>query len=116
MRPVEPVQSTGRRMRIAGIALGGAGAAAVATAIIFYARANSLSDQVSTSDTPSASDYQSGKTAETMQWVFYGVGAASLAAGSILYYVGWKASAERSVSIAPVFGHGVAGLSARRAF
>ena len=82
--------SSGSGLRVAGIACGALGVAAIGTAIYFYTRATSLSDRISSSDTPSAADFKSGKNAETMQWVFYGVGTAALATGSVLYCLGWR--------------------------
>jgi len=103
-------------MRIAGIACGAVGLASIGTAIYFYTRATSLSDTITTSDSPSASDYQSGKTAQTMQWVFYSVGAAALATGSVLYYLGWRAADSGQTAVAPMVGPGFAGLAAKGAF
>ena len=110
-------QSSGRRLRVAGIVCGAAGLASIGTAIYFYAHAVSLSDRVSNSATPD-SDYRSGKTAETMQWVFYSVGAGALVAGSILYFLGWTSTAggPPATAVAPMFGPGIAGLSAQGTF
>jgi tetratricopeptide (TPR) repeat protein len=114
---VAPAQPTaGQGMRIAGITCGALGLASIGTAIYFYTRATSLSDKITTSDAPSASDYQSGKTAQTMQWVFYSVGAAALATGSVLYYLGWRAAEPGQTAVAPMVGPGFAGLSAKGAF
>jgi tetratricopeptide (TPR) repeat protein len=115
--PAPQTQSSGRRLRIAGIVCGAAGLASIGTAIYFYARAVSLSDRVSTSHTPD-SDYRSGKTAETMQWVFYSVGAGTLATGSILYFLGWRSTGggPPATAVAPMFGPGIAGLSAQGTF
>ena len=103
-------------MRIAGIACGAVGLASIGTAIYFYTRATSLSDTITTSGSPSAGDYQSGKTAQTMQWVFYSVGAAALATGSVLYYLGWRAAEPRPTALIPMVGPSFAGLSAKGAF
>jgi hypothetical protein len=119
--PPEPAAApatSGSGLRIAGIACGAVGLAAIGTAIYFYTRATSLSDTVSSSDAPRASDFKSGKNAETMQWVFYGVGGAALATGAGLYYLGWRhgSDGQRSVAVAPMVGPGLAGLSAQGAF
>ncbi len=115
--PSSPASSTaGHGMRIAGIACGAVGLASVGTAIYFYTRATSLSDTITKSNSPSASDYQSGKTAQTMQWAFYSVGAAALATGSVLYYLGWRAVDSGPTAVAPIVGTGFAGLSAQGAF
>jgi tetratricopeptide (TPR) repeat protein len=115
--PALETPSAGGGLRTAGILCGVAGLASVATAVYFYSRAITLSDRVSKSDAPD-SDFQAGKNAETMQWVFYSVGAGALVTGSILYYLGWTSSAgdRTTTSVAPMFGPGLAGLSARGAF
>jgi len=91
--------------------------ASIATAVYFYTRAVSLSDKVSNSNA-SYSDYQAGKSAETMQWVFYSVGAGALVTGSILYYLGWPHSSagQAATGVTPMFGPGLAGLSAQGTF
>jgi tetratricopeptide (TPR) repeat protein len=123
---VEPAQpaasfqppSSGYGLRFAGIVCGAAGLASIGTAVYFYTRAASLSDRVSSSDAPTSSDYQAGKDAETMQWVFYGVGAAALATGAVLYWLGSSSSAfaPTATVVAPMVGPGIAGLSAQGTF
>ena len=108
--------TSGRALQVAGLACGAAGLASIAAGIYFSSRVSSLSDKITNSDAPSASDYQAGKDAQTMQWVFYGMGALSLATGTILYYLGWQASAPGPTAIAPMVGSGIAGLSAKGAF
>jgi len=109
--------SSGHGLRVAGIVCGVAGLASIGTAIYFYTRAVSLSDKVSNSDAPD-SDYRSGKNAETMQWVFYSVGAGALATGGVLYLLGWPSSAagQAATGVTPMFGPGIAGLSAQGTF
>jgi len=114
--PGSAATSPGSGMRAAGIVFGAAGLVSIGAGVYFYTRATSLSDKISTSDSPSASDYQSGKTAQTMQWVFYGVGAAALATGSVLCYLGWSASGPGQTAVAPMVGPGFAGLAAKGAF
>jgi hypothetical protein len=114
--PAPASRTSGGAMQVAGLACGAAGLASIAGGIYFSARVSSLSDKITNSDAPSASDYQAGKDAQTMQWVFYGMGALSLATGTILYYLGWQASAPGSTAIAPMVGPGIAGLSAKGAF
>jgi tetratricopeptide (TPR) repeat protein len=112
-----PTRTNGSGLRIAGIACGAVGLASIGAAIYFYTRASSLSDKVSTDNPASASDYQAGKDAETMQWVFYSVGAGAIATGAVLYLLGhYQSTAPAQMSLAPIFGPGAAGLSARGAF
>lgn len=107
----------GRGLRIAGIACGALGLASIGTGIYFYTRASSLSDKLSNADSASASDYKLGKDAETLQWVFYGVGAGAVATGLILYLLGSsQASSSVGVGVAPMIGPQTAGLTAQGAF
>jgi len=100
--PVEAVaaeagtsQPRGRRgLRIAGIATGAGGVLLMAGGIYMGARASSLSDEVTrdASKQPAGtfqrSKYDDGKLAETLQLVGYGVGAAALVGGAVLYWLG----------------------------
>jgi hypothetical protein len=116
--PAPPGPRPGRGLRIAGIACGVVGVGSVATAIYFYFRARSFSDKVSNQEVPNPSDETSGKHAETMQWVFYGIGGAALASGVVLSVLGWPTTdgGRSTVGIAPFVGPGLAGVSAQRAF
>jgi len=98
----------GHRFRVAGIATAAGGVALIAVGIGFGAAAQSAADDVGkkyNSSTDSA-----GKRDATLQWVGYGVGAAALATGVLLYVHGRQpdgehASADRSRRL-----HGVAWL------
>jgi len=114
--PTEPATAPGRGLRIAGLTCGAVGVASIGAAIFFYTRARSYSDKVSNQDVPNSSDDSAGKTAETMQWVFYGIGGAALATGAVLYTLGWQTGSGSTTAIAPLFGNGVAGISAQGAF
>ena len=109
---------TGRGLRIAGITCGAVGVASVGTAIYFYTRARSFSDKVAHEVPRLSSDEQAGKNAETMQWVFYGVGAAAIATGTVLYVLGWPSgeASHAAAGFAPMLGPGMAGISAQGAF
>jgi tetratricopeptide (TPR) repeat protein len=115
--PSPETKSSGRGLRAAGIVCGAAGLASIGTAIYFYTRAVSLSDKVSNSDAPD-SDYQAGKNAETMQWVFYLAGGGALALGTVLYWLGSPSSpsTQTATTVVPVVGPGMAGLSAQGRF
>jgi tetratricopeptide (TPR) repeat protein len=115
-QPAPAPKSEGQGLRIAGMASGAVGLASIGMGIYFYTRASSLSDRITNSDDPKPSDYRSGKSAVTMQWVFYGVGAAALATGSILYYLGWSKGESSQTAVAPVIGPSMAGIAAKGAF
>jgi tetratricopeptide (TPR) repeat protein len=106
----------GSGLRIAGIACGALGLASIGTAIYYYTRATSLSNKVTSMNPASSSDYQAGKDAETMQWVFYSVGAGVLATGAALYLLGYSQGTPAQVGLAPILGPRTAGLSARGGF
>lgn len=105
--------SQGHGLLIAGICTGVVGLGALSTGVYFYTRARYYSDQPFTEDNDSA-----GKRAETMQWIFYGIGGAALAAGTVMTILGWPSSeaSAPSTSFAPVVGPGLAGIAARGSF
>jgi hypothetical protein len=117
-----PVSATpaasGRGLRIAGIACGAAGLASMGIAIYYYTRARSLSDSVTSSPNPKASDDQAGRDAQTMQRVFYSIGAGALVTGTVLYWLGWptKQAGPAVAGVAPIMGPGLAGISAQGTF
>jgi tetratricopeptide (TPR) repeat protein len=119
--PVSAAPSvSGRGLRIAGITCGVAGLVSMGIAVYYYTRARSLSDSVtnSTNSKASASDDQAGRDAQTMQWVFYSIGAGALATGTLLYLLGWpSAETGRTVAgVTPMVGPGLAGISAQGTF
>jgi len=107
--PAPVASDPGRSLRVGGIVTGAVGVASIVTAIYFYDRARHYSDIVSNDRNHTAADEQSGRNAETYQWVFYSVGAAALTTGAVLYWLGWQ-------SVRPVVGPGVAGISAGGTF
>jgi hypothetical protein len=113
-----PARNAGRGLRIAGITCGAVGVASIGTGIYFYTRAVSYSNKVAKQPVRNPSDESAGKNAETMQWVFYGIGGAAIATGVVLYVLGRPSTAAAGpvATFAPLVGPGVAGLSAQGAF
>jgi hypothetical protein len=113
-----PAVHPGRGLRIGGIACGLVGLAAVGTGVYFYTQASYYSDKVAKQAVRNPSDEDAGVRAETMQWVFYGIGGAALATGTVLYLLGRNQAAKGDgrVAVAPLLGPGLAGLSAQGAF
>jgi hypothetical protein len=102
----------GRGLRIAGIATGSVGAAAVVTGVIFGVMAQSIANEVTADSVQHRYDRgkdDRGKLYETLQWVSYGLGAAGLVTGGVLYYFGYRAPASSSVSFLPVLLPGGSG-------
>jgi len=94
-----PMRSTGgsKGLRVTGIVCAAAGITSIAAGVGFYVRARSLSDSVGNASTFDPGDNDSGKQAETLQWVFYSVGAVSVATGVLLYLLGRPSSSSANV-------------------
>jgi len=114
-------EGTSRDLRVAAIVAASVGVVLVASGIYFGARTGSLSDEV-TADARkglfSQSKYDEGQRDQLLQWVGYGVGAAAVVSGGVLYLLGAKrASTEaHTVSAMPTLGPGGAGASLRVTF
>lgn len=107
--------SAGKGKRFAGYAVGGAGVALVVTGVYFGAKARRLGDEVS-EDCADGCDWNlvkdkdaEGKSAETTQYVLYGVGAAVIVAGGVLWWMGNKEAKSTTVAVTPT--HGGAAIS-----
>lgn len=102
----------GAGLRIAGIATASVGVAALVTAIVLNVKANGIIHDmtaVNNGYSPGkADDHDSYKTAA---WVGYGVGAACVAAGAVLFGLGLRSGAAPSsnLALAPVVGPDHAG-------
>ena len=115
---------SGHGLHIAGIVIcGTVGLASIGAGIYFYTRARAFSDQVnnnpsSLSAADAEYDDKAGKQAETLQKVFYGVGAGALVAGTLLAIFGWSSpdTSHPAASVTPMIGSGMAGLSAHGTF
>jgi hypothetical protein len=115
--PVE--QHAGSRLRTAGIVTASVGALALAGGLICNVQANSLAKDLS------GNTYDRGKastrdTYVTLGWVGYGVGAAALATGATLFFLGGRsgttAETSTAVSLTPAFAPGFASLSLRGSY
>jgi hypothetical protein len=92
--------SPGRGLRIAGIVSGAAGLAIIGAGVGFALKTQSISsDEAKNGPTKAKEDER--KRYETIGWVCYGVGAAALATGVVLYIVGWPSEESRRISVLP---------------
>ena len=114
--------SRGASLRTAGIVIGSVGAAGLITGVIFSIETHSISNDV-TSDVAkrsfSRTTYDRGQLFGDLQWVGYGVGAAALACGVVLYYLGYRTAqspASDSVSLLPVLLPGGTGAVVQGSF
>jgi hypothetical protein len=101
-KPATPA-STGAGLRIAGIVTASVGVAAVATAVLLNLKVNSMVDEMETKRgdyTASKDDDQ--KTYRSLAWVGYGVGAACVVGGAIMYGLGVRARSTSSKNLALV--------------
>ena len=123
--PAAPLQSTPTEppatvsgLRVAGVACAAAGLVSILAGVYYWTRATSLSDSVDSATTFNKNDYDQGKRAETMQWIFYGAGTAAMVAGVVLYLYGGSSPATggQKVSVAPMLGPAAAGVLAGGTF
>ena len=107
----------GRTLRIAGIATAAGGGASLVAGVIFGAMASSKGDSVGSAAQFNPDDDSAGHRDATLQWVFYGIGAAAVVGGAALYYFGWSAaSADARVALLPSFEPGGASAVLRMTF
>jgi hypothetical protein len=106
-------------LRTLGIVLGGVGLLAVGAGLYFGAEVRSANDDLAeelAKPSPSARTYtdrlEDGQRAETLQWVFLGVGGAALLSGAACYVFGLPPSPERGAAVVawPLPGGGAAGV------
>lgn len=110
--------STMHHLRLAGVLCASTGLVSLGVGVYYWTRATSLSDSANKATAYNQADYDQGKRAETMQWIFYSVGAAAAVTGATLYVYGkWSPAARKaSISLAPMVGPGATGLLAHGAF
>jgi hypothetical protein len=110
----DTTETTRFRLGVAAVVCGGVGLASMGTGLYYWSQARSYSDSANRTVIYRQSAYDDGKHAETMQWIFYGVGAAAIATGAGLYiYSRWfLAPKPATVSLAPTVAPGLAGLAA----
>jgi len=109
--------SGGARLRVGGIVVASFGVVAAGVGLGFNLKANStVNDMYGTPD--GYTKESSRKNYETLAWVGYGVGAACVATGVILYAIGRKAKSSHSddVALVPMVGREHAGAALAGAF
>jgi hypothetical protein len=102
----QPAPTRERRtaLRTAGLVMGAAGVGSLGAGLLFAVRVHSANvDLHDRSRTPDPTSYtrrqRDGIRAETLQWIFIGVGAAGLAAGSACTLISWPAPREVMVAV-----------------
>jgi hypothetical protein len=108
-----PGSAPGSGTRLAGIVIGSAGIAALATGGVFSYLVSSAKQAAE--DNADKKIYDSGlqsrgKRYETMQWICYGTGAAFVATGVVLYAVGARKAKPATLAVVPRLAPGQGGL------
>ncbi len=115
--PAPAPSSPGSGLRLGGIVVASIGAAALVGGIVLNLKANSLADSIDPPSHTFSRDTESTRSSyETLAWISYGVGAAGIAAGAVLYVLGWSSSGDSKVAIFPMLAPGLAGAGLRSTF
>lgn len=95
-------------LKIAGLAVVGAGVVSVVTGLYFGYRASSLAEEVSDACPGAECDWAvlgskeaEGRSAETKQYVFAGIGAVAIIGGGVMYWLGSREQGSAPIAIAP---------------
>jgi hypothetical protein len=112
---------SGRGLRIGGITTAAIGVAGVAAGVIFNLKANSLAKDLENANGSSTTLYSrstesSRSTYQTLGWVAYGAGAACIAGGAVMYFIGASQGHEAQVAFVPSLGAGSVGGGLKGAF
>jgi hypothetical protein len=96
-------------LRTAGIATASVGGAVLVAGIVFNLKSNSLAQDLKKTDGYTSDKESERKTYATLGWLGYGVGAACVATGAILYLLGLRSDGDGSIAFLPTFAPGQAG-------
>jgi hypothetical protein len=112
-----PQSTSGSGLRTAGIITASVGGAALISGLIFNLKANSMISDMQKLDGYSSSKASDRDSYVTLGWIGYGVGAACVATGAILYYFGLRSTpSSGSVALVPAPGPGQFGALLKGAF
>ena len=112
----KPASQSGSGLRLAGITTAAVGGAALVAGLVFNLKANSLASDLKKADGYTSDKESSRKANQTLGWVGYGVGAACVATGAILYVLGLRSSDGSSVAFVPALAPGEAGAFVKGSF
>jgi hypothetical protein len=116
--PTDSAASPGRGLRIAGIVAGAGGVAIVAAGVGLTLKANSMASDMEKLDAYTPDKESSRKTYRNLGMVAYGVGAAGIATGLVLSFLGYRAAATEAprVALSPLVAPGATGAVISGAF
>jgi hypothetical protein len=114
-----PDKNAGAGLRIAGIVVGAVGLAAIGAGVGFNIKANSMASDLEKPESFNRDTDSSRKTYKTLSMVGYGVGAAFVVGGSLMYILGWRSghrAKSSEVALVPIFAPDSAGALLTGAF
>jgi hypothetical protein len=113
-----PTSVPGSGLRTAGIVTASIGGVALVTGLILNLKVNSMASDFQTLDGYTESKESQRNTYKTLGWVGYGLGAACVATGAALYYLGARTgnSGSPSVAVLPAFAPGGGSAVVKGAF
>ena len=116
--PQQAPASTRSGLRVAGIATAAIGVAALGAGVAFNVLANNTAGDIESTLDGYAAKKSTRDSYVTLAWVGYGVGAACVVAGAVLYGIGLRVGSTSSTNVAfvPAFGAGQAGAALVGAF
>jgi hypothetical protein len=117
-RPTESPARPGRGLRTAGIIVGAGGVAGVVAGALLSLKANSLASDMEKLDGYTPDRESSQSSYRNLGMVAYGVGAACIVTGGVLYLLGLRKAPTKTpgTAFAPIIAPGVAGAALRGAF
>ena len=101
-QPPQVDGKAGSGLRIAGVTVASVGAAALIAGVLLNLKVNSMASDLAKPENFNRDTDTTRKNYKTLGWVSYGVGAACLAGGSLLYYLGWHSGRDSGSSVALV--------------
>ena len=103
----------GSGLRAAGVITASIGGAGIITGVALNLKVNSMATDMENLGNYSASKESQRKTYETIGWIGYSVGAACIATGAVLYYLGVRTARQNSATLAllPLLAPNHAGAS-----
>jgi hypothetical protein len=103
-------------LRVAGIVCAAVGLVAVGTGFGLAMETRSMSSDAEKNGGGTQAQEDRRKTLETWGWVSYGVGAAAIASGVVLYIVGWPRDHSTNVALLPTLAPEGASMILRGSF
>jgi hypothetical protein len=114
----QPAGESRTGLRTAGIITAAFGGAAVVAGVILNLKVNSMASDMQKTNGYTDSKDSDRKTYESLGWAGYGVGAACVVTGAVLYYLGARSGSTGTSSVAfvPTLAPGQAGAIVKGAF